>query len=201
MRHTSPVPQPTPAERARFDQKYSRGSGCWEWTAAIVDGYGRFRLRGKTYRAHRLLYVWERPDEDISGVELDHYVCDNRCCIRPEHLRPSTTRENVLRGHSPSAVNSRKTHCFQGHELTPETARFTDRGKRVCRICDREKRARYLERHRERVNEGKRRAYIHVSYEPRLCATCNLSFVPERSTGRYCSRYCQEHRVRVQPPL
>src|SRR5690606_21110712 len=74
-------------------------SGCWEWQAARDQkGYGRFRWKGFTRRAHRVAYeelVAPVPD----GLQLDH-LCRNPFCCAPWHLEPVTPRENTLRGES-----------------------------------------------------------------------------------------------------
>jgi hypothetical protein len=59
---------------------------CWEWTGCTCDdGYGKFRFAGKTWRAHR--WIWIRMmgrycerDEDI------HHHCCNAGCVNPAHL-------------------------------------------------------------------------------------------------------------------
>ena len=33
----------------------------------------------------------------------------------------------------------RKTHCPKGHEYNEENTRHTSDGKRICRVCDRER--------------------------------------------------------------
>jgi len=210
MPQTSAIPQPTPVERERFDAKYSTPSvGCWEWLAAKADGYGRFKFRGTTMRAHRLLFTWTYPEIDITDQELDHFACDNRGCVRPDHLRPVSTRENLLRGDSPCSANASKHRCSRGHLFTEENTFIDSRGKRNCRECWRIRARETLERHRERIKERKRNRYKRVVHEPRACSECGALFVPERSTKRYCSKEHQEKanqrnqyakRKGIQPP-
>jgi len=55
-----------------------------------------------------------------------------------------THKENVLRGNSPSAINARKTHCINGHELVePNIYVNKNSGNKCCKICHRELRKRY----------------------------------------------------------
>lgn len=58
-------------------------SGCWIWTAAVrADGYGNFR-GPSSYLAHRTAYeLWVGP----IGDKLVLHKCDNRLCVRPDHL-------------------------------------------------------------------------------------------------------------------
>ncbi len=81
----------------RFLRHYDRiakGGGCWEWPLAPnTPGYGHFRFNGKTYQAHRASYevnVGPIPD----GLCVLH-TCDNRLCVRPDHLWLGTKTDNM----------------------------------------------------------------------------------------------------------
>lgn len=109
-------------------------AGCWNWTQCRnTDGYGVVGRNRRRYPAHR--YAWTLLRGPIpDGMELDH-LCRNRGCVNPDHLEPVTHTENILRGDSPQAINSRKTHCIRGHEFT-EANTYTYKG-RHCRTCQR----------------------------------------------------------------
>lgn len=86
---------------ARFWAKVNKQSGhwwngteCWEWTAGLYsDGYGKFGVSLKTYRAHRFAY--EMVHGSIpAGLFLLHH-CDNKLCIRPDHMFVGTQKDNV----------------------------------------------------------------------------------------------------------
>lgn len=114
---------------------------CWIWQGTITSGYGRHSLKkgGKTVAAHR--YVYEILVGKIKpGLVLDHFSCFNKLCVNPNHLKPSTQRENVLNSNSASAINARKTHCKRGHIFNTENTYFNG-GSRRCRVCKREKEA------------------------------------------------------------
>lgn len=116
---------------------------CWDWYGALdKDGYGQkagtFDGKRTAKRAHRLSYeVFIGPIPD--SMVIDH-LCENRKCVNPSHMIVATTRENVLRsGVSKAGVNSRKTHCQNGHEFTVENTYYRPKsdGKiwRTCRKC------------------------------------------------------------------
>ena|SRR5579885_311897 len=70
--------------------------GCWLWTGALSEGYGRQRVRDFVYLAHRLVY--ELLVEPIpEGFDIDH-LCRVRRCVNPAHLEPVTRAENLRRG-------------------------------------------------------------------------------------------------------
>lgn len=122
-----------PALEDRFWPKVDASGDCWLWTASrFPDGYGSFSVNGRARGAHRVAYellVGPIP----SGLTLDH-LCRNPSCVNPTHLEPVTDRENVRRGHGPTAVNARKTHCIHGHLLDEQNTYIYPAG-RCCRRC------------------------------------------------------------------
>lgn len=123
-------------------------NGCWKWTGSVDGGgYGHFTIRGRQTKTHR--YAFEEFRYPIPrGLEPDH-LCRNRWCSNPFHLEPVTRRENVLRGTGVGARHAAKTHCDNGHELTPENS-YAPPGRphwRQCRICRRN----YARRHCDRT--------------------------------------------------
>jgi len=68
------------------------GTECWVWLSlANYDGYGLFYMENKQVRAHRLSWfmaygVWPTP--------CALHKCDNRLCIRPEHMFEGTRTAN-----------------------------------------------------------------------------------------------------------
>lgn len=130
----------------RLARNSVRKGSCMVWASTInSNGYGTINVKSKTKRVHRVAYELARgPIPD--GLSLDH-LCRNRACINPDHMEPVTRQVNSLRGVGPSAVNAKKTHCINGHELTGDNVRtyLGQYGKpnRRCQACAREYRRRY----------------------------------------------------------
>lgn len=69
-------------------------NGCWEWEGAhFATGYGAFYADGKMQRAHRFIYESTFGPLPAAIMVLHH--CDNRRCIRPDHLYPGTHAQNM----------------------------------------------------------------------------------------------------------
>ncbi len=124
-------------QERRFLAKVDKGdgTGCWLWMGGQGTlGYGLFTLYHRNMPAHRWSYehfVGPIP----AGLVIDH-LCRTHACVRPDHLEPVTTRENVLRGISPAARYARATHCIRGHPFDEaNTHRY--KGGRICRECRR----------------------------------------------------------------
>lgn len=129
----------------RFWNRVEKTESCWNWTGHVSKkGYGRSGIGHewiKTRAAHRASYEMKNGPLP-GGLQIDH-LCHNRRCVRPDHLRATTNKQNSehkpiessaksgYRGVSYRAerekwrgtvVHNGKTF-YAGHFDTPEQAR------------------------------------------------------------------------------
>ncbi len=123
-------------------------SPCDEWEGSRHErGYGQLYVGGRTFRAHRLIYMQHYGHTDLDIL----HDCDNPSCINIDHLRAGTHTENmrdmISRGRYKNPVaESRKaiTHCPSGHEYTEANTGYYKRDNvRFCKTCSRIKSRNY----------------------------------------------------------
>lgn len=99
----------------RFWEKVEKTSRCWNWTAAKNNkGYGKFwdHTENRLVLAHR--FSWRAAGNLLTNADLVLHNCDNRVCVRPDHLRVGTHHDNMTdalsrdRGHGRSKLNPSK---------------------------------------------------------------------------------------------
>lgn len=115
----------------RFWAKVAKGDGCWEWMGTRLEkGYGVFNIHPKMLKAHRLAFMWAKgaiPD----GIHIDH-ICHNPSCVKPEHLRLATNKQNQENQKGPQARNrSGYRGVFWDKDRRKWGTLVTHRGRRI----------------------------------------------------------------------
>ena len=87
----------------RFWDKVEKTETCWNWTGALSsNGHGRFNLDGKLVSPHRLSYEMAHGKISV-GLNVCHH-CDNRRCVKPDHLFLGTQSDNMKDAHKKGRV-------------------------------------------------------------------------------------------------
>lgn len=95
------IPELLPSDRNRLARMIDRRGPeeCWPWLGAKSGfGYGRFKIDGRLFSPHRLIYA--DAHGPIENVQEHHgsvvmHTCDNPACCNPAHLRLGRQVANV----------------------------------------------------------------------------------------------------------
>lgn len=114
--------------RPKHDPSLGR---CWDWLGGKTrDGHGQFKLGGRTYYVHRLM--WEMTKGAPPRIHVLHR-CGNASCVNPEHLYEGTDADNArdreAHGHGPDRRGSN-----QGQAKLTEDAVLAIRAEHVRRV-------------------------------------------------------------------
>lgn len=123
-------------EPVNFIDRVQFGPGCWEWTGYLgTKGYPQIGVR----YMHREVLEGQLGRKLRSG-EMACHSCDNRRCVRPDHIWLGTAKDNsrdmAHKGRSRNQ-NTGKTHCKHGHSLADAFVHVRADGRigRNCRQC------------------------------------------------------------------
>jgi DNA-directed RNA polymerase subunit RPC12/RpoP len=79
----------------RFWSKVDKTDDCWFWTKGVgTDGYAKFWIDGRTIHASNMAWRLTHETEIPKGLIIMH-TCDDTLCVRPDHLKLGTHKENT----------------------------------------------------------------------------------------------------------
>lgn len=119
-----------PSDIKRFWSKVRKTKKCWIWTGGqtgkgykIGKGYGLFRLRAMSIRAHRFAWMITHGKFIPDGILVLHH-CDNPPCVRPRHLFLGDKTDNALDMVAKGRSNGPSGECNGQSKLTDASVRI-----------------------------------------------------------------------------
>lgn len=114
-----------------FWAKVDKTETCWNWTGAkIPKGYGYLTSKRRNYYSHRISWEWVNGPIPEGG-HIDH-ICHNTSCVRPDHLRAVTRKENQENRCGAQANSRSGVRGVSWHKVTKRwRAVVQHRGKQI----------------------------------------------------------------------
>lgn len=113
---------------ARFWSKVQRTDGCWLWTGSRSGGSSRAKYGQFTYtigpnqqrHVNTHVYSYELAHGSVpDGLEVMH-TCNNPRCVRPDHLKAGTHKQNVADAVRDGLYRKRDERGRKPRKLTAE---------------------------------------------------------------------------------
>jgi hypothetical protein len=83
-------------EKVERGSEYSGQSGCWIWKGSrSPNGYGTINIDRIPRFVHRVVYELLYGPIPKWPERVVMHTCDNRLCVRPEHLMLGTQSDNL----------------------------------------------------------------------------------------------------------
>lgn len=116
----------------RFWSKTKAVGDCLEWQGSLrgTTGYGAFKHNGKTVDAHRMAYLLSKGE--IPETMLVCHTCDNRRCVKPEHLFLGSYKENYWDARVKGRIRQNSNEHLKKH---PSIGAY-NRGCRCSECCE-----------------------------------------------------------------
>lgn len=126
----------------RFWKRVNKTDSCWEWTGGLdTMGYGMLRVpapRSSNKKVRVSRYSWELHNGPIPNGLFVCHTCDNKKCVRPDHLWLGTASDNMLDMHRKKRHSmAARAECKHGHPLSGDNlySYGPDNRWRGCRTC------------------------------------------------------------------
>ena len=106
---------------AIFWGNVEKTSSCWNWIGWVTRwGYGSWTRRH--WRVHRIAWMLEHGADPLEQLVL--HRCDNKRCVRPDHLFLGTQADNIADKVSKGRQAKGRSHGMYGRGLKGEANGF-----------------------------------------------------------------------------